>query len=451
MNKSDLNWMGLDTFKWFVGVVEDRIDPMKLGRIRVRVLGDHTDDTNLIPPEELFWAYPLMPLTSAAMNGIGESPLGVVPGTHVLGFYRDSINSQDPIIMGSLPGIPEEPTQKPKGFYDPRDNSELEETLAIAPVKIQTRIYHTDGSGVSLTPESIAKNFPKETNPLGGVLNEPDTNRLARAEKISDTIVQLKKDTRDLDVPISYEGTWSEPATTYDADYPFNHVSESESGHIREVDDTPGAERTHDWNRSGSFREIDATGTEVVKVVGDRYTIIMKHDEVHVMNDVDETFDKEYNLLVGGRWNVQVNGNVNLFVKGNIYQYCKGDTNISSDGDINIGSGGTISLKASDNIVLDAPEIGLNAGQKVDILAGLTIVEQAPHVGINASVKADILGGVQVSVQGGTELGLLSGGQVDIVSPLWNHPILSSVPAASPATPGPATPGSGETPEKPKQ
>ena len=42
-------FMGLDGFIWFIGVVEDRNDPSKLGRVKVRCLGFHTEDKNDIP------------------------------------------------------------------------------------------------------------------------------------------------------------------------------------------------------------------------------------------------------------------------------------------------------------------------------------------------------------------------------------------------------------------
>ena len=38
------NFQGQDGFVWFTGVVEDRNDPTKLGRVRVRCVGYHTDD-----------------------------------------------------------------------------------------------------------------------------------------------------------------------------------------------------------------------------------------------------------------------------------------------------------------------------------------------------------------------------------------------------------------------
>ena len=43
------NFQGQDGFVWFTGVVEDRNDPTKLGRVRVRCVGYHTDDKVKIP------------------------------------------------------------------------------------------------------------------------------------------------------------------------------------------------------------------------------------------------------------------------------------------------------------------------------------------------------------------------------------------------------------------
>ena len=43
--------MGQDGFTWFIGVVEDRADPKKAGRVRVRCLGYHSAKTEDIPTE----------------------------------------------------------------------------------------------------------------------------------------------------------------------------------------------------------------------------------------------------------------------------------------------------------------------------------------------------------------------------------------------------------------
>ena len=47
------NFMGKDGFIWWQGVVEDRHDPLFLGRCRIRILGWHTKDKSQIPTESL--------------------------------------------------------------------------------------------------------------------------------------------------------------------------------------------------------------------------------------------------------------------------------------------------------------------------------------------------------------------------------------------------------------
>jgi len=89
----------------YTGVVENRNDPLKLGRCQVRVVGLHTEDKTILPTEDLPWATPLQPITSAAMNGLGWTPIGPVPGTWVVVMYSDDEDQQQPIIIGTLGGI----------------------------------------------------------------------------------------------------------------------------------------------------------------------------------------------------------------------------------------------------------------------------------------------------------------------------------------------------------
>ena len=46
--------------------------------------------------------------------------------------------------------------------------------------------------------------------------------------------------------------TWNEPDSAY-ARYPKNHVLETESGHIKEYDDTSGQERIHEYHNKGNI------------------------------------------------------------------------------------------------------------------------------------------------------------------------------------------------------
>ena len=94
---SENYFMGLDGFVWFTGVVEDRNDPDKLGRVRVRCLGFHTDNLNDIPTNKLPWAHVMHPVTDPSMQGLGNSPSFLVEGSWVVGFFADAIEKQQPI------------------------------------------------------------------------------------------------------------------------------------------------------------------------------------------------------------------------------------------------------------------------------------------------------------------------------------------------------------------
>ena len=86
-----------------IGIVEDRDDPLKLGRCRVRINGIHTNDANILPTSDLPWSTTLQPTTSAALSGIGSS-LGLLQGSMVLVFPLDS-TQQNWVILGSIAGV----------------------------------------------------------------------------------------------------------------------------------------------------------------------------------------------------------------------------------------------------------------------------------------------------------------------------------------------------------
>jgi hypothetical protein len=99
MSKVTTNFAGLNGFIWWVGVVEDRADPLGIGRCRVRIFGWHTDDRSLIPVDHLPWAMPM----NSINNAKSFTPLEL--GEWVVGFFMDGESGQFPIMMGVLPGI----------------------------------------------------------------------------------------------------------------------------------------------------------------------------------------------------------------------------------------------------------------------------------------------------------------------------------------------------------
>ena len=104
---------GLDGFFWWTGIVEDRKDPLKIGRVRVRIFGSHTDDKKDIPSEELIWAQPVM---AANVYQISHTPK---EGEVLFGFFMDGDYGQVPFYMGVIPNIPEIRYPPDKGFADP--------------------------------------------------------------------------------------------------------------------------------------------------------------------------------------------------------------------------------------------------------------------------------------------------------------------------------------------
>lgn len=91
---------------FYVGVVENRNDPLKLGRCKVRVVGLHTEDKVILPTDELPWAVPMGSIYSASISGVGRSPTGVVQGSTVLVIFLDGDSCQQPVMIGTLYGIP---------------------------------------------------------------------------------------------------------------------------------------------------------------------------------------------------------------------------------------------------------------------------------------------------------------------------------------------------------
>ena len=101
-----------NSFNWFTGVVEDRNDPEKLNRVRVRVFGAHTNKKQDLATADLPWATVMMPTTSSSNSGLGLTLHGLVEGSWVVGFWKDGNSQQDPMIIGSFVGVANENIKK---------------------------------------------------------------------------------------------------------------------------------------------------------------------------------------------------------------------------------------------------------------------------------------------------------------------------------------------------
>ena len=436
------NFMGQDGFHWFVGVVEDRNDPSALGRVRVRCLGYHTADLTDLPTTDLPWAHVMHPVTDPCMHGMGNTPSFLVEGSYVVGFFRDP-EKQQLVIMGTLPGVPESEANPSSGFNDPRGANSVQDHYKGDPVYGP---YPVDGEDYTM--------------PSGHEAGESDTSRLAQGEasETHDSLI-LRRAMRETNIPIATQpflkavsdeaiqetrGTFDEPhpkgiekdAQPYtSAAYPYNHVFESESGHIREVDDSPGAERLFTEHKSGTFEEIHPDGTKMVKIMGDNFEIIAGNSNVLINGNVNlttvgtvrELIKGDYHLEVegnytqkihknlrtrvgageaGGNLEEEINGNHGFFIKG----FVRGNVGplegqaAPGEGDVDINIVGNETHIVGKNITLHSAEDTLFSSGNDMMLTATTNMNAVTTSGI-VSVKA----GSKVDIQSTTTTNIVSG------------------------------------------
>jgi hypothetical protein len=351
-------------------VVECTSDPEKLGRVKVRVLGDHTQDKIAIPTDSLPWAMPMMPVTSPSMNGIGQSPIGLLQGSWVFGFYRDGQDKQQPIIIGSVGGIPLDAPSSSIGFNDP------------------------------------VECFPQTSK-----LNEPDTNRHARGvvgKHVKEPVPVTIRRENILSQVTTATMQWSEPVTPYAPIYPYNHVWEGsynptcdgcEWGHIEEWDSTPGSERYFRSHKtSQNFLEIHPDGKEVRKIFGDGF-------EIDLMNK---------HLYVEGDYRVTIKGNKDEHIKGDYLQHIEGDYIRVVDGVKSVITRGNDSTSCYSDIVRKSKGSTLDATEKNHIrlvngnikdssggkITSISAQENTRGTGSYSPMKIDVISPVVVSSEG---------------------------------------------------
>ena len=330
------NFMGRDGFQWFVGVVEDRQDPKKLGRVKGRCLGYHSENISDLPTSDLPWAHPLLPITSSGVSGIGQTPRGLLAGSWVIGFFRDADTKPDAVILGALPGKPTTTgavnAAEGLGFSDP--NGVYPRYANESDVN---RLARNDADNQSITLEA------RKTIRAASYTNIPTGN-----------IIEVKDGVAEIDA--SAGDVWSLPENTYNTTYQYGHVYESESGHILEFDDTPDKERILLYHHSGTETEITDKGTKNEVNKDSTNTITEKDNKVYIKGSSDLTIGGRHKIMLNAdgatnnHYAIQVgpNANVNIQVdKGNINMAAlDGDINMFANNNMNISVGGTYKVVA---------------------------------------------------------------------------------------------------------
>ena len=367
---------------FYTGVVEDRNDPLSVGRVRVRIYGLHTDDKSLIASSDLPWSDVLMPVTAPALSGLGMSPHGLVEGSTVMGFYRDEDDMQDFVVIGSLFGFPTEDyriessndgksTTKGRsanfGFNDPRLPEKKENAgLGLGLTGENDVTYSGTSEG---TESDSGKNWTLLGNLDNAPLGRPTSLEVSTTNTSiigiggSDIVdgkgVKINNAERGINYPRDFytkdalsdvnENAITGGSSTYpnnlilkhqgntvkeDYDrglapkYPYNHMIESEAGHILEMDDTPNHERLHLYHRSGSRIEFMPKGDAVMKVMNNSYEVILKDKKILIAGSADiELANGDYNLIT--KKGTTEDG-------GNVFITCDSDINLTATGAIKL-------------------------------------------------------------------------------------------------------------------
>ena len=420
-------FMGLDGFVWFTGVVENRNDPAKLGRVQVRCLGYHTENLIDIPSADLPWAHVMHPVTDPAMQGLGNSPSFLTEGTWVMGFFRDANEKQQPIIMGSLPGVPANVADKTKGFNDPNGKY---------PSKSIEHSFHSVGeSDVS----KLARGVDAEGH--GSLIdrrgNRAETPVPANAIKPNMEVVNKKSKTET-------PSTFSEPHPrgveitdeTNTGVYPFNHVHESESGHIQEIDDTPNGERLLRQHKGGSYEEITNT-SRTVRVEGDSYHIINGGSNVYITGNANvvtngtlrHKVEGDYVLEVNGDFTRKIGGSEKVKVgadpkkSGNLEEVIRGNHAFSIEGGVSGAIGTSKGAISRDSIITvggnDVRQVNASytlsvVGQSLIKSTGELIVHSDTRFTAFSVADMDMLAGTSLNMKSTTKMSIKSETTIDM-------------------------------------
>lgn len=296
------NFAGLSGTYWFLGIVEDNLDPEKSGRVKVRCFGIHTQDLTKISTESLPWA-----LVGVSTNSSSSDIGSISIGTCVYGIFLDGIEQQMPLITNVIPGL------------------------------------HI-GINNKLGFNNFKKNPPPEGTHTGNIYSR--VNNIPDREYYNDSTTA-----NDINI--------SEPKQKRNPVYPYNLASVTDGGHIIERDDTEGNERLCIQHIDGSYIEMNQEHNMILKTINDlmmfcqNYNMIIEKNRNisikgddnlrvlgdktidlpsgnYILNAIDSKITLTGNAVttIEGNYNLEVNGNFNHIVKGNYKLDVTGAINI---------------------------------------------------------------------------------------------------------------------------
>ena len=197
------DYLGRDGYTWWVGEVEDIEDPSQIGRVRVRILGWYTGNSEgdaylkEVPRETLPWATCLLPCDQPQIKSAGTSTELQV-GAWVLGFFLDGEEAQLPCVLGAFRGFQQQESNAVTTLADPeigkklKTNTPQQQSLAgqeardgnpfpkipLTPASPMGQVEESRGGGINAAESRVPGN--SVTNPI-----KPPTNAQAIGDGVA--------------------------------------------------------------------------------------------------------------------------------------------------------------------------------------------------------------------------------------------------------------------------
>ena len=270
--------------------------------------------------------------------------------------------------------------------------------------------------------EVLDKGFtdPNANYPTKEYAGISETNKLAQGDARG-TIVQEKNNNRMKGAKLPGGEAWDEPESAYRGAYPYNKVTQTESGHIIEVDDTPGSERLHIYHRSGTYIEIDANGSVVRRTRGSSYEIIDRNGKISIAGRADISVNGACNIFVGNDANIEVEGDTNITCYNDITAQAGGKFNLSAVDEFNITSG-NVNIEAYYTMNQKATTLNMHSKENMHMRSNADIKVQATNlynfVSDTAYTQAagaiNIKSGDKTNIDSGAEINLLASNNVNL-------------------------------------
>ena len=157
--------------------------------------------------------------------------------------------------------------------------------------------------------------------------------------------------------------------------YPYNKVTETESGHILEFDDTPNAKRIHLRHATGNSIEWTDNGNQINLIKKDDYKFTTGHSYHYIEGNSDITIDGHHKIYINKssyikqplRYTSRTSASLNIQVdSGDVNVVTRvGKVNVNAGGDYNLKVGGNYTLSVDAHIARQSPAVVLKRSQVI--------------------------------------------------------------------------------------